>query len=118
MFNGSLITFGLLVIFLLVATVADAEIPKYKHTHLNAFPVQDAAKNGKITVDGDLSEWKLETFIDMYADPDLKEFFSCKVATAYDANGLLIAVKYVDASPMVNHVDPTVDPFRGWAGDG
>jgi hypothetical protein len=109
---------GLMVIFLLLATITSAEIPKYKHTHLNSFPVQDACKDGKITIDGDLSEWKPDTFIDMYADPDLKEFFSCKVATSYDTNGLLLAVKYVDASPMINRVDPTVDPFRGWAGDG
>ena len=36
---------------------------------------------------------------------------------AYDEKGLYLAGQFVDASPLVNHNDPSVDPFRGWAGD-
>jgi len=39
------------------------------------------------------------------------------VALAYDADGLLIALQVVDCSPLINLVDPMVEPQRGWFGD-
>jgi len=38
-------------------------------------------------VDGDLSDWKPATFVSMYADPDMQEFFSLRIAFTYDAHG-------------------------------
>ena len=68
-------------------------------------------------MDGDLSDWKPDSFVTMYADPDLKEFFSVRMAFAYDEHGLYVAARFTDRSPMVNHVDPRIDPFKGWSGD-
>ncbi|MBI4023825.1 MAG: hypothetical protein HY360_02525 [Verrucomicrobia bacterium] len=82
-----------------------------KHDHLNIYPVSG------IRVDGDLADWKPEMFVQMYADPDLKEFFSAQIAFAYDEQGMLVAARFTDRSPLVNHVDPNVDPFKGWSGD-
>ncbi len=108
----------LLTLLVLCTTVAAmaTDLPRYKHEQVYVYPVAAVAAHG-VTVDGSLAEWKPEAFIQMYADPDLRDLFSCKVAFAYDAGGLYLAGRFVDTTPLINTVDPTVDPFRGWAGD-
>ena len=106
-----------LVLLALCAAAFAKELPRYKHGQAYVYPAAAVAVKGVITVDGDLAEWKPEAFITMFADPDLQEIFACKMAFAYDAGGLYLAARFADTSPMVNHIDPTVDPFRGWDGD-
>jgi hypothetical protein len=96
---------------------AVAQLPQYKHGHLNIFPVASVAAQRAIAVDGVLSDWKPDAFVQMYADPDLKEFFRAELALAYDANGLVVAAHFTDRSPLVNHIDPRANPFSGWNGD-
>ncbi len=96
---------------------AAADLPRYKHGQVNVYPAASIAAKGTLTVDGDLGDWKPEAFIQMYADPDLAQTFSCRLAFACDAGGLYLAARYADTSPMMNIIDPSVDPFRGWAGD-
>jgi sugar lactone lactonase YvrE len=107
----------LLVPFVAFLRPAQAQIPRYKHDHLNIFPVASVAARQKIAIDGGLSDWKPGAFVEMYADPDLKDIFSLRFAMAYDAQGLIFAAKYTDDSPLINHIDPTTDPFKGWSGD-
>ncbi len=91
--------------------------PIYARDHLNIFPVAAVATGKEITIDGDLSDWKPEAFVLMYSEPELRETYAMRIAFAYDAQGLLIAARFTDSSPLINHNDPTVDPFRGWNGD-
>ena len=93
-------------------------MPLYKHDHLNAYPVKAVDTSGSgLKLDGNLADWDSRAFVEMYSDPQIKEFFSTKVAVAYDASALWLACKVTDASPLVNHVDPAVDAFSGWRGD-
>jgi hypothetical protein len=95
-----------------------AELPRYKHLQMQVYPAAAIAATAKgIAVDGALTDWQPGAFITMCADPDLKSVFSCEMAFAYTPAGLLLAQRVVDASPLINHNDPAVDPFRGWAGD-
>ena len=110
-----LLTFSL---FLTSNASAFADVPKYRHDHINIYPASQVALSQEgIKIDGDLSDWKPDAFVQMYADPDLKNVFSVKLALAYDKTGLLVAAHFTDDSPMINHVDPRTDPFSGWNGD-
>jgi len=104
-----------LLLSALSASVA-AELPRYKHEQVSVYPIASIV-HGAVTLDGALNEWNPRAFITMYADPDLQEIFSCKLAFAYNASGLFLAGRFADASPLSNVIDPAVDPFRGWAGD-
>ncbi|MDQ3813421.1 MAG: hypothetical protein M3347_05665, partial [Armatimonadota bacterium] len=108
-----------LVLSVLWATLgaARAEVLPYKHTQLNIYPAAQVAKGKGPVIDGNVNDWKPDAFIAIYADPSLKETFSLKFAMAYDAQGLLVAARFVDENPLLNHVDPRLDPFKGWNGD-
>jgi sugar lactone lactonase YvrE len=103
---------------LLAVNAAQAQLPSYRHDHLNIFPAATVAVPGKsLAVDGDLSDWKPEAFVTMAADLDNKERYAMSVAAAYDEQGLLLAVRFTDDTPLVNRVDPIGQPDKGWAGD-
>jgi hypothetical protein len=110
-------TAALALLALLAATAAASDLPRYKHGQVHVYPAAAIAAQGTISADGDLADWKPEAFITMAADPDLMATFSCRLAFAYDDDALYLAARYADTSPMVNIIDPGVDPFRGWAGD-
>lgn len=103
---------------LIAVNASQAQLPSYRHDHLNIFPAAAVAAQGKsLAVDGDLGDWKPEAFVTMAADLDNKERYAMAVAAAYDAEGLLLAVRYTDDTPLVNRVDPIGQPDKGWAGD-
>lgn len=91
--------------------------PPNTHGHLNIFPAAQVAQTGDVKVDGDLSEWKSDAFVSMFADSALRDQFSLRLALAYDNQGLLVAARFNDLSPLVNTVDPRLDPFKAWNGD-
>ena len=99
------------------SSVVAAPTPKNKRDHLNVYPAADVATKGALTVDGELGDWKPDVFVEMFADPDLRDTYSLRIALAYDREGLLIGARFADKSPLVNHIDPAVDPFTGWSGD-
>ncbi len=103
---------------LIAVNASQAQLPSYRHDHLNIFPAATVAVQGKsLAVDGDLGDWKPEAFVTMAADLDNKERYAMAVAAAYDTEGLLLAVRYTDDTPLVNRVDPIGQPDKGWAGD-
>ncbi len=108
---------GVALLGALVAGAGAAELPRYKHDQISAYPAARIATSGALTVDGDLGDWQDAAFIRMCADPDLQQMFGCHLALAYDDGALYLAARYADTSPMANIIDPAVDPFRGWAGD-
>ena len=92
--------------------------PRYSHDHLNVFPAAKIAAGDKgIAVDGDLSDWKDEAFMPLYGEPNYIDTHSIRLALAYDADGLLVAAKVSDLTPMSNLVDPQTSPQMGWNGD-
>lgn len=93
-------------------------VPPYRHGQINIFPAESVTVPGKkLVMDGDLSDWKPEAFVTMAADLDNKETYAMRVALAYDEQGLLLAVRFTDSTPLVNRVDPVGQPDKGWAGD-
>lgn len=101
------------IMLVIVAAVVQshAALPPYKHAGLNLYPA------AAIQVDGSLADWPAALFVEMCADPDLKEFYALKLACAYDAQGLLLAARFTDSTPLLNRIDPKTDPFKGWCGD-
>jgi sugar lactone lactonase YvrE len=103
---------------LLFAVNSHAELPPFRHDVLNIFPAAEIAAPGKsLAIDGDVSDWNPEAFVTMAADLDNKERYAMAVAAAYDAEGLLLAVRFTDDTPLVNRVDPIGQSDKGWAGD-
>ena len=105
-----------LLLMLLSVVLSAAELPRFRHQQINVYPLAGVTKAG-IKVDGSLSEWTSDAFFTMSADPDLLEIYACRIALAYDANGLYLAARFTDSSPLMNSIDPAGDASIGWAGD-
>ena len=108
-------TFLLLVLTALCVAPARAQMPRYKHDHLNIYPAASVAPD--LRVDGNLKEWKPQAFVKMISDPQLEDQYAVQMALAYDKDGLALAAKFTDTSPLVNRINPKIEPFKGWSGD-
>ena len=107
-----------LAAWLLPLAALQAEMPAFRHDRLNIFPAAAVAAAGHtLAVDGDLADWNPAAFVTMAADLDNKPRYAMQVAAAYDEQGLLLAVRFTDDTPLVNRVDPIGQPDKGWAGD-
>jgi hypothetical protein len=103
---------------ILPLAASQAEMPAFRHDRLNIFPAGAVAASGRaIAVDGDLADWNPAAFVTMAADLDNKPRYAMQVAAAYDDQGILLAVRFTDDTPLVNRVDPIGQPDKGWAGD-
>jgi sugar lactone lactonase YvrE len=107
-----------LAAWLLPLAALQAEMPAFRHDRLNIFPAGAVAAAGHtLAVDGDIADWNPAAFVTMAADLDNKPRYAMQVAAAYDDQGLLLAVRFTDDTPLVNRVDPIGQPDKGWAGD-
>ena len=107
-----------LAAWLLPLAALQAEMPAFRHERLNIFPAAAVAAAGHtLAVDGDLADWNPAAFVTMAADLDNKPRYAMQVAAAYEDQGLLLAVRFTDDTPLVNRVDPIGQPDKGWAGD-
>ena len=105
-------------LFLLFAVNSHAKLPPFRHDVLNIFPAAEIAAQGKsLAIDGGVSDWKPEAFVTMASDAGNKERYAMAVAAAYDKEGVILAVRFTDDTPLVNRVDPIGQPEKGWAGD-
>lgn len=114
MFKTIYTALGLAVV---LGTVSASATAAYRHSSLNLFPAASVAAGGTIQVDGDLTDWKPEAFVHMVQTPELSGQYAVDVALAYDATGLLLAVRVTDSTPLQNRVDPAGQADKGWAGD-
>jgi len=105
------------LITLVAANISSgADLPPYRLKHMTAYPVS-AATAKPIALDGDLGEWRPDAFVTIVQDPAVPELRACRVAIAYDNQGVYVVMDVNDTSPMQNEVDPIGDPFSGWRGD-
>ena len=73
---------------------------------------------GAVTVDGSLQDWDLSGGILMCYDlATMKDNHSVQVYGMYDADALYLAFHFKDKTPLLNHLDPTLEPFNGWRSD-
>lgn len=73
---------------------------------------------GKVVMDGKLDDWDLSGEILMCYDlGTLQDTYSVRAAAMYDADCVYFLLRFKDATPMVNHVDPKQEPGTGWQSD-
>ena len=106
---------ALLVALLSAMLIGPATAAPTTNTELVAVPAP-----GPVTIDGDLADWDLSGMI--YSCPDVGQYAdvaAVRSAAMYDADGLYLAFRWLDRTPMANQVDPD-EPGkqdRGWASD-
>ncbi len=101
---------GVLVVWLALLGVAASA-----RENFSAVDIVPAPK--AVTLDGDLREWDQSGFVETCYDPSLYPNFSLHLGFMYDAKALYIGAHVVDATPLVNAIDPAVNPTEGWMGD-
>ncbi len=72
---------------------------------------------GKVTIDGDLSDWDWSGRIWIFADAAVRNRYSVEVAAMWDPENLYLAAKWKDPTPMFNLIDPVFNPEEGWKED-
>jgi hypothetical protein len=71
-----------------------------------------------VVIDGDLREWDTSGAIDCTKDvATLLATESAQVAAMWDATYLYLGIRWRDATPMINRVDPVTMAGNGWRSD-
>jgi len=71
-----------------------------------------------VVIDGKLDEWDLSGVIVSCKDvSSLLDVESCRTAAMWDEDGLYLAFRFRDPTPMVNHIDPVTMAMNGWRSD-
>lgn len=101
------------VVLLLLPILLTAVAPAREN--FSAIDIVPAVK--PVTLDGNLADWDQSGFIESFYDQSLYPNFSMRLGFMYNAQALYIGAHLVDATPLVNAVDPAVNPKEGWMGD-
>ncbi len=73
---------------------------------------------GKVVIDGKLGDWDLSgEIVCCYDLTVLKETHSVRAAAMCDAQYLYLSFRFKDPTPLVNHIDPKLEPGGGWKAD-
>ncbi|MEA3368025.1 MAG: hypothetical protein U9R68_07930, partial [Planctomycetota bacterium] len=91
----------------------DALIP-FKPSRISSLDVARAP--GRVTVDGDLSEWDLSGMFEARCPEPFAESYYVHGCMMYDEQNLYIAARVGDPMPMRNVIDPNTDPWSAWMG--
>src|ERR1043166_2956441 len=101
-----------LVAFVLLAVSASANINVGRYDAVHIVPAP-----GKVTIDGDLSDWDRSGEFFTYRFEEQKDKYHVRGAMMYDADNLYIAAHIGDRSPMMNQYNPAADASEAWRGD-
>lgn len=83
------------------------------HRELRAVPAP-----GPVLIDGSLADWDVSGGILLCGDlATFRDTHSARLFAMHDAECLYLALDVRDATPLINHVDPAVEPDKGWQGD-
>jgi len=72
---------------------------------------------GKVTIDGELSDWDFSGRIWAFADRSVRDRYSVQAAAMWDAQNLYLAARWKDPTPMFSRIDPEFNPNDGWKAD-
>jgi len=90
------------------------ELIPFKPSRMSSLDV--VAVPGRVTIDGDLSDWDLSgTFEARCAEP-FAESYSVHGNMMYDEQHLYVAAEVGDPMPMRNVIGPNTDPWSAWMG--
>ncbi|MFZ2655014.1 MAG: hypothetical protein WAX69_08845 [Victivallales bacterium] len=93
-------------------------LPAPTSTGSTSSPQAGSGQAGKVVIDGKLNEWDLSGgILCCYDTETLLETNSVQAYLMYDQQYLYAAFHFKDSSPMVNHVDPKLEPGSGWRSD-
>ncbi|HCE46956.1 MAG TPA: hypothetical protein DET40_25700 [Lentisphaeria bacterium] len=72
---------------------------------------------GKVTVDGDLSEWDWSGRISVFAEYSMRNRYSVDAAAMWDKDYLYLGARWKDPMPLNSTIDPAINPDEGWKAD-
>jgi hypothetical protein len=90
------------------------ELIPFKPSELSSLDV--VAAPGRVTVDGDLSDWDLSGTFEARCSGPFAESYYVHGSMMYDEQHLYIAARVGDPMPMRNVIDPNADPWSAWMG--
>ena len=90
------------------------ELIPLKPSELSSLDV--VAALGRVTVDGDLSDWDLSGTFEARCSGPFAESYYVHGSMMYDEQHLYIAARVGDPMPMRNLIDPNTDPWSAWMG--
>jgi len=90
------------------------ELIPFKPSELSSLDV--VAAPGRVTVDGDLSDWDLSGTFEVRCSGPFAESYYVHGSMMYDEQHLYIAARVGDPMPMRNLIDPNTDPWSAWMG--
>jgi len=111
-YSRSLQAFMLLIglVFMIVAARANINVGRFDAVHIVPAP-------GKVTIDGELSDWDRSGEFFTYRYEEQKDKFALLGDMMYDAENLYIAAHISDNTPMFNVCDPDAEGSQPWNGD-
>jgi hypothetical protein len=90
------------------------ELIPFKPSQMSSLDV--VAAPGRVTVDGDLSDWDLSGMFEARCAEPFAELYDVRGAMMYNKDYLYIAARVGDPMPMRNVIDPNTDPWSAWMG--
>src|SRR4051812_21180449 len=85
-------------------------------TQTDTYGLHSVPPPGKVTIDGDLTDWDLSGQTLMCYDVEaLQDIYSANVAVMHDAENLYVSIHWKDTTPMGNSHDPRYEAHKGWA---
>jgi len=90
------------------------ELIPFKPSRISSLDVARAP--GRVTVDGDLSEWDLSGMFEARCPEPFAESYYVHGCMMYDEQNLYVAARVGDPMPMRNVIDPNTDPWSAWMG--
>jgi hypothetical protein len=83
---------------------------------LDDAPQAGSLRHGRVTIDGDLSEWDLSGMFEARCVEPFAESYYVHGSMMYDEQYLYVAARVGDPMPMRNLIDPNTDPWSAWMG--
>ena len=105
-----------LVLALTVLSLTTASLAFAQQT--SNYELRLVPRPGPVTLDGTLTGWDLSGGILMCYDlATMRDNHSVQVYGMYDAAALYLGFHFKDKTPLVNHLDPKLEPYNGWRSD-
>jgi hypothetical protein len=90
------------------------ELIPFKPSEVSSLEV--VAAPGRVTIDGDLSDWDLSGTFEARCPGPFAESYYVRGSMMYDRQYLYIAAQVGDPMPMRNVIAPESDPWSAWLG--
>jgi anti-sigma factor RsiW len=90
------------------------ELIPFKPSRMSSLDI--VAAPGRVTIDGDLSDWDLSGVFEARCAEPFAESYFVDGSMMYDEQQLYVAAEVGDPMPMRNVIGPNIDPWSAWMG--